>query len=91
MLTIYILRKTKLIMIEDDFFIIFVDSILLDRICFTIYIVTKKPTDYILVYTELLSLRFKRVGNEHCYNEVFVRSIISVKYFLQCLYQIQTE
>jgi len=71
-------------MIEDDFFIIFIDSILSNRIYFAIHIATKKPTDYILVYTELLSLKFKQIGSEHCCSEMFVKSIISIKYSLQC-------
>ena len=73
-------------MIENDFFIIFIDSILLDRICFIIYIIIKKSIDYIFVYIELFLPKFERIRSKHCYNEVFVRSIISIKYFLQCLY-----
>ncbi len=69
-------------MIENDFFIIFIDSILLDRICFIIYIIIKKSIDYIFVYIELFSLRFKRIGNKYYYNKIFVKLIISIKYFL---------
>ncbi len=82
MLIIYILRRTKLIIIKDDFFIIFVNSILLNRICFTIYIVTKRLINYIFIYIKLFSLRFKRIENKHCYNKMFVKSIISIKYSL---------
>jgi len=73
-------------MIENDFFIIFVDSILLDRICFIIHIIVKRPIDYIFVCIELFSLKFERVKNKYYYNKIFVKSITSIKYSLQCLY-----
>ncbi len=88
-LIMYIPRRIKLIIIEDDFFTIFVDSMLLNRVCFAICIVAKRPIDCIFVYIELFSLRFEQVGSEHCYSEVFIRSITSVKYSLQCLHRIQ--
>ncbi len=75
-------------MIKDDFFIIFVDSMLLDRVCFVVYIVAKRPIDCIFVCVELFLLRFERVGNEYCRDEIFIKSIISIRYFLQCLYWI---
>ena len=73
-------------MIENDFFIIFIDSMLLDRVCFAIYIVVKKSTDCIFVYIELFLLRFKYIKSEYCCNGMFIRSMILIKYSLQYLY-----
>ncbi len=78
-------------MIENDFFIIFVDSILSNRIYFTIRIVIKRPIDYIFVYIELFSLKFEYIENKHYCNRIFIKSMISMRYSLQCLYQIQIE
>ncbi len=69
-------------MIEDNFFTIFIDSILLDRAYFAVRIVIKKPIDSIFVYIELLSPGFEQVENEHHCNEMFIRSTTSMRYSL---------
>ncbi len=88
-LIIYIPRRTRLMVIEDDLFIIFIDSILLDRVCFVMYIVAKRSIDCIFVYIKLFSPRFEQIESRYCYSEMFIRLTTSVKYSLQCLYRIQ--
>ncbi len=78
-----------MIVIENDFFIIFVDSILLDRICFAMYIIIKKLIDCVFVCIKLFSLRFEHIESEYCYSGMFVKSMILIKYSLQYLYRIQ--
>ncbi len=65
-------------MIENNFFIIFIDSILLDRVYFIMYIAMKRSIDCIFVYIKLFLLKFKRVGNEYYCSKVFIKSMISI-------------